>query len=223
MPDLLTCTCIQILKCGDEMEATRLRCGWCGDDPLYLEYHDTEWGVPLHDDRKIFEFLQLEMFQAGLSWITILRKREAFRRAFDGFNPEAISSFSGSDIDRLMHDAAIIRNRKKLEASVKNANAYLSVRDEFGSFDRYIWRFVGGRQIDNAFKSLRSIPPRSAESEKMSLDLRSRGFSFLGPVICYAHMQATGMVNDHIVGCFRHSECLAEGNSKYKVQLRKGR
>lgn len=185
----------------------RNRCGWSSADELYRVYHDTEWGVPLHDDRKQFEFLILEGFQAGLSWITILKKRKNFDKAFHKFDPSKIASFKGKDIQRLMKDEGIIRNRRKIEAAVSNAAAFLTLQDEFGSFDEYMWSFVGGRPIRNSWKSLGQIPPKTRESEKMSKDLVSKGFRFVGPTICYAHMQATGMVNDHIVKCFRYSEC----------------
>jgi DNA-3-methyladenine glycosylase I len=184
----------------------RGRCGWAGDDPLYIAYHDREWGVPVHDDRSLFEFLVLEGAQAGLSWITILRKRPAYRAAFDGFDPAAVARFDARRVRVLLRDAGIVRNRAKIEAAVGNARAFLEVQKEFGSFDAYIWRFVDGRPKRNAWKTLRQIPPSTRESEAMSRDLKGRGFRFVGPTICYAHMQATGMVNDHLVGCFRYRE-----------------
>jgi DNA-3-methyladenine glycosylase I len=184
----------------------RGRCGWAGDDPLYIAYHDREWGVPVHDDRSLFEFLVLEGAQAGLSWITILRKRPAYRAAFDGFDPAAVARFDARRVRALLRDAGIVRNRAKIEAAVGNARAFLEVQKEFGSFDAYIWRFVGGRPRRNAWKTLRQIPPSTVESEALSRDLKARGFRFVGPTICYAHMQATGMVNDHLVGCFRYRE-----------------
>ena len=180
------------------------RCAWPGDDPLYVAYHDTEWGVPLHDDRGLFEFLILEGAQAGLSWITILRKRENYRRAFDGFDPEKIARYSPKKIERLMRDSGIVRNRLKIEGTVANARAFLRVQEEFGSFDRYMWEFVGGHPIRNRWKTMKQIPARTPESDAMSKDLRARGFKFVGSTICYAHMQACGMVNDHVTDCFRH-------------------
>jgi DNA-3-methyladenine glycosylase I len=184
----------------------RGRCGWAGDDALYIAYHDREWGVPVHDDRSLFEFLVLEGAQAGLSWITILRKRPAYRAAFAGFDPAAVARFDARRVRALLRDAGIVRNRAKIEAAVGNARAFLEVQKEFGSFDAYIWRFVDGRPKRNAWKTLRQIPPSTRESEAMSRDLKARGFRFVGPTICYAHMQATGMVNDHLVGCFRYRE-----------------
>ncbi len=181
------------------------RCWWCGDDPLYVEYHDTEWGVPLHDDRKIFEMLILEGFQAGLSWITILRKRKNFRKAFARFNPERIARFTQRDVSRLMSDQGIIRNRLKIEGAVKNARGYLDVCEEFGSFDRYIWQFTGYKTLSNPRGLTRkTIRATSPESDAMSKDLKRRGFTFVGSTICYAHMQATGMVDDHVSGCFKY-------------------
>ena len=188
------------------MSRERVRCGWAGDDPLYIAYHDREWGVPVHDDRSLFEFLVLEGAQAGLSWITILRKRPAYRAAFAGFDPAAVARFDARRVRALLRDAGIVRNRAKIAAAVGNARAFLEVQKEFGSFDAYIWRFVDGRPRRNAWKTLRQIPPSTRESEAMSRDLKARGFRFVGPTICYAHMQATGMVNDHLVGCFRYRE-----------------
>jgi DNA-3-methyladenine glycosylase I len=183
----------------------RRRCSWCGTDPLYVRYHDDEWGVPVHDDRRLFEMLVLEGAQAGLSWITILRKRPAYRRAFDGFDPQKIAKYDARKKRALLADAGIVRNRLKIDAAVKNARAFLAVRKEFGSFDAYIWQFVGGRPITHARTTLRHIPARTTESDAMSGDLRQRGFSFVGSTICYAFMQAVGMVNDHMEGCFRRS------------------
>ncbi|MGE5638770.1 MAG: DNA-3-methyladenine glycosylase I [Clostridia bacterium] len=180
------------------------RCGWCGTDPLYVRYHDTEWGVPVHDDRKLFEFLILEGAQAGLSWITILRKRENYRRAFAGFDPRKVARFSSSKLNSLMKDEGIIRNRAKILAAVSNARAFLAVQKEFGTFDRYLWGFTKNRTIVNRRKSLKDIPATSPESDAMSADLKRRGFKFVGSTICYAHMQATGMVNDHVASCFRY-------------------
>ena len=186
------------------MTTSRVRCPWGESDPLYVPYHDTEWGVPLHDDRRIFEMLVLEGAQAGLSWLTILRRREAYRSAFGRFDPQVVARYGPREVASLLADAGIIRNRLKIEAAIGNARAFLDVQREFGSFDRYIWRFVGGRPKQNAWKTLDAVPARTAESEAMSRELRARGFRFVGPTICYAHMQATGMVNDHLVGCFRH-------------------
>lgn len=182
------------------------RCEWCGTDPLMVGYHDQEWGRELHDDRGLFEFLILEGAQAGLSWSTILKKRENYRRAFHGFDARKISKYSASDFNRLMSDPGIVRNRLKIESTIQNALAFLKVVDEFGSFDSYIWKFVGGRKIRNKFRSLRELPVKTKESEAMSNDLLKRGFRFVGPTICYAFMQATGMVDDHVVGCHRHGK-----------------
>jgi len=185
----------------------RSRCPWAGSDPLYVAYHDHEWGVPLHDDQHLFEMLVLEGAQAGLSWLTVLRKRDAYRRAFDGFDPRAVARFTPARIERMLQDPGIIRNRQKVESAVSNARCFLTVAEEFGSFDAYVWRFVNGTPIVNAWKSLKELPPHTAESDAMSRDLRARGFTFVGPTICYAHMQATGMVNDHLVSCFRYESC----------------
>ncbi|HKQ63030.1 MAG TPA: DNA-3-methyladenine glycosylase I [Candidatus Polarisedimenticolaceae bacterium] len=182
------------------------RCAWAGDDPLYVAYHDEEWGVPVHDDRRLFEFLVLEGAQAGLSWLTILRKREAYRRAFAGFDPRRVARFDARAIERLLHDPGIVRNRLKLESAVRNARAFLEVQREFGSFDAYQWRFVDGRPLQHRRRSTSQVPPRSAVSDAFSRDLRQRGFSFVGTTIVYAHMQAVGMVNDHLTSCFRRRE-----------------
>lgn len=182
------------------------RCGWCGDDPLYIQYHDEEWGVPQHDDRRLFEMLILEGAQAGLSWLTILRKRPHYRRAFDNFDPERIARYDDARIAALLADPGIVRNRLKVTAAVANARAWLAVREAFGTFDAYIWRFVGGQPRVNAWRTLSEIPAATAESRAMSQDLLKRGFRFVGPTICYAFMQAVGMVNDHLVDCFRYSE-----------------
>jgi DNA-3-methyladenine glycosylase I len=182
------------------------RCSWCGEDPLYVAYHDEEWGVPVHDDRLLFEFLVLEGAQAGLSWLTILRKREAYREAFSRLDPRAVSRYDGRAVRRLLRNPGIVRNRLKIESAIANARAFLDVQDEFGSFDAYVWRFVEGRPKRNAWRSERQIPAVTPEAEALSRDLRARGFRFVGPTICYAHMQATGMVNDHVVGCFRHAD-----------------
>jgi DNA-3-methyladenine glycosylase I len=184
----------------------KTRCGWAGNDPLYVAYHDDEWGVPVHDDRKLFEFILLEGAQAGLSWITILRKREAYRAAFAGFDPAKVARFDARKVKSLLSDASIVRNRAKVASAIGNAAAFLKVQEEFGSFDAYIWRFVDGRPKRNLWKTLKQIPAETEESRAMSKDLRARGFRFVGPTICYSHMQATGMVNDHILDCFRHRE-----------------
>jgi DNA-3-methyladenine glycosylase I len=186
------------------------RCEWVDEpslkDPLMTRYHDTEWGVPLHDDRRLFEFLVLEGMQAGLSWRTILRKREGFRRAFHDFDPGVVARYGKKDIGRLMADAGIIRNRLKIEAAVNNARRFLEIQKELGSFDRYIWGFIGGRTIRHRFRSIDELPASTPESDRISLDMKARGFKFVGSTIVYAHMQATGMVNDHVVGCFRYRQ-----------------
>ena len=182
------------------------RCPWATSDPLYVPYHDEEWGVPLHDDRRLFEMLVLEGAQAGLSWLTILRRREGYRRAFDRFDPQKVARYGPPDVERLLADGGIIRNRLKIESAINNARAFLAVREELGSFDSYIWRFVDGRPIQNTWTTLEEVPAQTPVSNTMSKDLRKRGFTFVGPTICYAHMQATGMVNDHLIGCFRHRE-----------------
>ena len=171
-----------------------------------VEYHDTEWGRPLHNDQKLFEFLVLDAFQAGLSWSTILHKRENFRKAFKNFDPKKVARFGKPDVQRLLADQGIIRNRLKIEATVKNARAFLKIQKEFGTFDKYIWSFVGNRPVDNKWESAGQIPATSVQSDDMSKDLKARGFSFVGTTICYAFMQAAGMVNDHLVSCFRHQE-----------------
>jgi len=184
----------------------KARCKWVGEDPIYIAYHDEEWGTPVHDDRRLFEFLILEAAQAGLSWITVLKKRENYRAAFDGFAPEKIAEYDTEKIRSLLLDRGIIRNRRKVEATVQNARAFLVVQKAFGSFDAYIWQFVGGKPIKNAWKRPEEIPSMTKESMIMSKDLKKHGFSFVGPTICYAFMQAVGMVNDHTTGCFRHGE-----------------
>lgn len=189
-----------------------VRCPWPGVDPLYRKYHDEEWGVPLHDDRKLFEFLVLEGMQAGLSWSTVLRKRENFRRLFSDFDPERVALFDSRRVELLLQDSSIIRNRRKVEGAVTNARAFLKVSEEFGSFDEYIWRFVEGRPLINRWESLSQLPATSPESILLSKDLVARGFKFVGPTICYAHMQATGMVNDHLVSCYRYRELLRGEN-----------
>ena len=185
---------------------TKSRCPWCAGNELYVAYHDTEWGVPVHDDRLLFEFLVLEGAQAGLSWITILRKREAYRRAFAGFDAEKVARFGVRDTARLLADPGIVRNRLKIAAAIGNAQRFLEVQQAFGSFDAYIWRFVDGRPVVNRRQTLKDIPATTKESDALSRDLKARGFKFVGSTICYAHMQATGMVNDHLVDCFRHAE-----------------
>jgi DNA-3-methyladenine glycosylase I len=184
----------------------KVRCGWATSDPLILRYHDVEWGVPVHDDRRLFEFLTLEGAQAGLSWITILRKREAYVRAFSGFDPAKVARFDARKRERLMADAGIVRNRLKIESTVGNASAFLAIQKEHGSFDAYVWRFVGGRPIARRPGSLAEVPARTEDSDAMSRDLKKRGFRFVGSTICYAFMQATGMVNDHLRTCFRWAE-----------------
>jgi DNA-3-methyladenine glycosylase I len=183
------------------------RCEWATlEDQLYRSYHDEEWGVPIHDDRRLFEFLVLEGAQAGLSWGTILRKRENFREAFDGFDPEKVAKFDHRRVKRLLSNRGIIRNELKIRSAIQNAKAFIEVQRDFGSFDAYSWRFVGGRPIVNGYKSQRDVPAFSRESTTMSKDLIQRGFRFVGPTICYAHMQATGMVNDHVTDCFRYKQ-----------------
>ena len=184
----------------------RVRCGWAGTDPLYVEYHDTEWGVPVRDDRVLFEFLLLEGFQAGLSWLTILKKREAFREAFAGFAPDKVARFGARESARLMANAGIVRNRAKIAAAAQNARAFLAVRKERGSFSEYVWEFVGGRPIVNRVRTPSDVPVETDASRALSKDLRRRGFNFVGPTICYAFMQATGLVNDHRIDCFRYRE-----------------
>jgi len=195
------------------MPDDRPRCAWIGSD-LMREYHDREWGVPLHDDRRLFEFLVLEGMQAGLSWSTILNKRENYRRAFDGFDPARIARYDARKIAALLRDASIIRNRQKIRACVKNAGAFLRVQEEFGSFDAYQWRFVGGVPRVNHRRRLRGIPPRTPQSDAFSRDLIRRGFSFVGSTIVYSHMQATGMVNDHLTSCYRWAEVQNTGERK---------
>jgi len=182
------------------------RCAWSGTDPLYNLYHDTEWGIPVHDDRKLFEMLNLEGAQAGLSWITILRKRENYRKTFDNFEPKKIIKYNAKKISALMKNEGIVRNRLKIHSVVSNAKAFLEVQKEFGSFDKYIWQFVGGKPIINKRISIKDIPPKTIEAEAMSKDLKKRGFRFVGPTICYAFMQACGLVNDHEVKCFRYKQ-----------------
>jgi DNA-3-methyladenine glycosylase I len=185
---------------------TLRRCEWCEGDPLYIKYHDREWGVPVHKDKKLFEFLVLEGAQAGLSWLTILKRREGYRKAFADYDAERVARFTKKKIERLLKDPGIIRNRLKVEAAVSNARAFLEVQEEFGSFDAYSWRFVDGRRIKNRWKRLCELPATSRESDAFSKDLKQRGFKFVGSTIIYAHMQAVGMINDHLVSCFRYKE-----------------
>jgi len=185
---------------------TKRRCEWGTVSQLYIDYHDNEWGVPIHDDRTLFEFLILEGAQAGLSWETVLKKRENYRKAFSNFDPVKVSRYSDKKVEALMGNKGIIRNRLKITSAINNANRFIEIQKEFGSFDTYIWQFVNGKPITNRFKSIQEIPATTKESDAMSKDLKKRGFKFVGPTICYAHMQATGMVNDHIVGCFRYKE-----------------
>ena len=182
------------------------RCDWVNDDPLYVEYHDSEWGVPVHDDQKLFEFLILETFQAGLSWLTVLKKRENFRAAFDGFDPNKVATYGEAKIASLLEDKGIIRNKLKVHSAVSNAQAFLAIQEEFGSFDAYSWAFVGGKPLINHWKNLNNVPATTKESDAFSSDLKKRGFKFVGSTVIYAHMQATGMVMDHTKDCFRYDE-----------------
>ncbi|MCL4245800.1 MAG: DNA-3-methyladenine glycosylase I [Candidatus Dadabacteria bacterium] len=182
------------------------RCGWHGEDPIYVDYHDTEWGVPVHDDRTLFEMIVLDGAQAGLSWITILKRRDSYREAFDNFDARKVAVYDERKIAELLENPGIIRNRLKVNSAVQNARAFLEVSEEFGAFDKYIWQFVGHKPVQNSRKSLKDIPAKSKESDDMSKDMKKRGFSFVGSTICYAFMQAAGMVNDHIVDCFRYEE-----------------
>ncbi len=188
------------------MDLEKVRCGWCGTDPLYVKYHDEEWGVPVKDDKTLFEFLLLETFQAGLSWITILRKRENFREAFDGFDYKKIAKYDQAKIDSLLQNEGIIRNKLKVHSAVTNAIAFMEIQQEFGSFSEYIWGFVNNKPIKNKLKSNKDGPATTALSDAVSKDLKKRGFKFVGSTVIYAHMQATGMVNDHIESCFRFHE-----------------
>lgn len=196
---------------------TKNRCAWPSNSPLMVEYHDKEWGVPVHDDSKLFEFLVLEGAQAGLTWETVLKKRENYRKAFHNFDPIRISQYTEKDINRLLSDSGIIRNRLKVEAAIINARRFIEIQKEFGAFDKYIWQFVDGRPIKNNFLSLKDIPATTKESDAMSNDLKKRGFKFVGPTICYAFMQAVGMVNDHMIDCFRYTEILEE-KSRHKIK-----
>ena len=188
-----------------------VRCDWAGTDPEMVAYHDTEWGVPVHDDATHFEFLVLEGAQAGLSWSTILKRRAGYRKAFAGFDPEKVARFTPARVEKLLLDPGIIRNRAKVEATVRNARAFLDVQGEFGSFDAYIWGFVGGRPVVNRWRRTAQLPPTSTESASLSKDLRRRGFGFVGPTVCYAHLQAAGLINDHLVSCFRYAELTGAG------------
>jgi DNA-3-methyladenine glycosylase I len=190
------------------------RCAWCGEDPLYVAYHDQEWGVPVFDDRTLFEFLVLEGAQAGLSWSTILKKREGYRAAFAAFDPRVVADYDQNNIDSLLEDPGIVRNRLKVASAVTNARAFLAVQEERGSFAEYIWSFVDGQPIQNSWQKLAEIPATTPVAEAISKDLKQRGFRFVGPTIVYAHMQATGMVNDHLVDCFRHAEVAAMSNPR---------
>ncbi len=191
------------------------RCAWSGTDPLFVAYHDEEWGVPIHDDRVLFEFLVLDGAQAGLSFRTILHKRDAYRRAFDRFDPRKVARYDNRKVAALLADAGIVRNRAKIESAIRNAKAFLDVQAEFGSFDAYQWRFVDGRPVQNRWRAVGDIPARSAQSDAISNDLKSRGFNFVGSTIVYAHMQAVGMVNDHLVDCFRHREVARLGRDRH--------
>jgi DNA-3-methyladenine glycosylase I len=195
---------------------TKVRCWWCGELPLYCDYHDREWGVPVHDDQRLFEFLVLEGAQAGLSWLTILRKREAYRKAFAGFGPSRVARYSSGQIERLLQNPGIVRNRLKLESAVRNARAFVEVATRFGSFWAYQWQFVEGRPLLNRWRDRREVPASTPLSDAFSRDLRQRGFSFVGTTIVYAHMQAVGMVNDHLLSCFRHAELARSATGRKK-------
>ncbi|MFN8309295.1 MAG: DNA-3-methyladenine glycosylase I [Chitinophagales bacterium] len=186
--------------------AEKHRCGWCLSDPIYIAYHDEEWGRPVHDDQKLFEFLILESFQAGLSWLTVLKKRENFRKAFAGFDAKKVARFDAAKVEALMQDAGIIRNRLKIEAAVNNAKRFLEIQKEFGSFDAYVWQFVGGKPLVNSRKTLKDVPPKTEISDAMSKDMGLRGFKFRGSTICYAFMQAVGIVDDHLNDCWKKSK-----------------
>ncbi|MCB0377319.1 MAG: DNA-3-methyladenine glycosylase I [Bdellovibrionales bacterium] len=195
--------------------AKKKRCTWCGDDPLYVKYHDKEWGVPVYDDQKLFEFLTLESAQAGLSWITVLKKRENYRKAFANFDPKKVAKFNEKQVQSLLQNPGIIRNQLKIRAAINNAKLFLDVQNEFGSFAKYMWSFVGNQPLQNTRKSLKAVPAKTKESDSLSKDLKQRGFKFVGSTIVYAHMQACGMVNDHTLDCFRHQEI-----KKMKVRKR---
>ncbi|MBF0360958.1 MAG: DNA-3-methyladenine glycosylase I [Oligoflexia bacterium] len=192
------------------MKKEIIRCPWCGEDPTYVNYHDTEWGTPIHDDKILFEFLILEGAQAGLSWITILKRREGYRKAYSDFDVEKVARYSSKKVESLLQDQRIIRNRLKVESSVANAKLFLKIQEEFGSFDNYSWRFVDGKTIVNKLKHLSEMRPTSKESDNFSKDLKQRGFKFVGSTIIYSHMQAVGMVNDHLVDCFRYKQLTAK-------------
>jgi DNA-3-methyladenine glycosylase I len=189
-------------------EIRKHRCQWCGNDPLYIKYHDNEWGVPVYDDHKHFEFLLLESAQAGLSWITILRKRENYRLAYENFDPGKIAFYNENKIDELLNNQGIIRNKLKISASINNANMFIDIQNEFGTFNNYIWAFVGGKPVINKYSKLSELPPFTDFSEKLAKDLKQRGFKFLGPTTVYAHLQAAGLVNDHTTDCFRYKEII---------------
>jgi len=191
----------------DRTDEDIVRCPWCGSDPLYRDYHDLEWGVPLHDEQRLFEMLTLEGAQAGLSWLTVLRKREGYRRVFAGFDPQLVSEFDDADVARLLADPGIVRNRLKIASAISNARAVLEMQARYGSLDAFLWRFVDGVPIRNTWRSMSEIPASTAISDVMSRELKRHGFRFVGSTICYAHMQATGMVNDHLMGCFRYNQC----------------
>jgi DNA-3-methyladenine glycosylase I len=186
----------------------RIRCPWCEGSELYRRYHDEEWGIPVHEERKHFEFLVLESAQAGLSWATILKKRDNYRKAYRGFDPQVVARFGTRDVKRLLNDAGIVRNRLKIESSINNAKRFLEVQQEFGSFDTYLWSFVGGSPIVNRWKTLEEIPAKTDLSDKVSKDLKNRGFRFVGSTIIYAHLQAVGLVNDHLIDCYRYNELI---------------
>lgn len=186
----------------------KIRCGWPASDPIYITYHDLEWGVPVRDDRKQFEFLVLESAQAGLSWLTILKRREGYREAYDGFDPDLVARYDESRIQLMLQDPGIIRNRKKIESSITNARSFLEIQEQYGTFCSYLWGFTDGRQVVNHFTDLSEIPATSPLSDTIARDLKQRGFKFLGSTIIYAHLQATGLVNDHLVSCYRHRECM---------------
>jgi DNA-3-methyladenine glycosylase I len=188
------------------------RCDWGNSNPLMIKYHDEEWGVPLHDDNKLFEFLVLEGFQAGLSWQIILNKREGFRKAFDNFNPEIIANYGDKKIDELVNDKSIVRNKQKINACINNAGRFLEIQEEFGTFDKYIWGFVDYKPIVNGYKKMSDLPAKTSLSDKISKDLKNRGFKFVGSTVIYAHIQATGMVNDHLQSCFRYHEINSKSN-----------
>ncbi len=196
----------------------KIRCAWARGDPLYIDYHDYEWGVPQHDDRKLFELLVLEGAQAGLSWLTILKKRENYREAFDNFDAGKVAAYDTGKLEELLSNKGIVRNRLKIQAAIQNAREFSALRKQFGSFDAYIWQFVGGKPRKNAWKTLEEIPSKTAESEAMSRDLIKRGFKFVGSTICYAFMQATGMVNDHTVDCFRYHEVSCHPKAERKIR-----